>query len=67
MLGTGYFADDAFLSTGQFGNETLLTNALRILTDMEIGTSIPSRNVSQEYLTVTSSQAVFWGMYKTRC
>ncbi len=60
-VSTGYLLDDAFLSTGQFGNGELFLNAISWLEGKDSGLSIPARNVSQTYLTVTASQAIFWG------
>ncbi|MDK2807785.1 MAG: gliding motility-associated transport system permease protein gldG [Clostridiales bacterium] len=60
-IGTGYLLDDTFTSTGQLGNETLFLNSVSWLSDTESGLSIPERSVTQTYLTVTPSSAIFWG------
>ncbi|MFA9463339.1 MAG: Gldg family protein [Velocimicrobium sp.] len=60
-VSSGYLLDDTFLSTGQFGNGDLFLNSISWLEDTNSGLSIPARNVSQTYLTVNPSQAVFWG------
>ncbi len=60
-VSTGYLLEESFLSTGQFGNEELFLNAISWLEGSDSGLSIPARSVSQTYLTVSASQAIFWG------
>lgn len=59
---TSYLLDDSFLSTGQFGNDKLFLNSITWLDDMESSLSIPSRSVSQTYLSITAPQTIFWGI-----
>lgn len=62
VYSSAYLMDEAFTSTGQFGNSDLLINTINWMNEFDAGLSIPERSVSQTYLSVTPSQVVFWGV-----
>lgn len=58
----GFLLDDEILGGGQYGNETFFLHAISWLEGEDITSSIPSKPLTQVYLTVSPSQAVFWGV-----
>lgn len=60
IYSSAYLLTDDFLSTGQFGNEELILNTINWMADTGKGVSIPIKSITQNYLTVTGGQAVFY-------
>lgn len=62
VYSSGYLLDDEFLATGQFGNEAIVLNTISWMTDTEKGLSIPVKSITQNYLTLTAGQVIFYSV-----
>lgn len=63
VFSTPFLVDDSFLSTAQFGNDTLFLNTVSWMSGgVENNLSIPAKNLGNSYLTVEPSEVVFLGM-----
>ena len=62
VLSSSYFLADAILSTGQYGNAYMMTEAISYMTSGKAGLSIPTRSLVQQYVVTSNSAITFWAV-----
>lgn len=62
VYSSDYILTESMLATNQFGNGDLMLNAVSWMTELEEAVHIPSKNIEQNYIAVTSSQAGGWAL-----
>lgn len=61
LASSNIIADD-FMQYDMYGNATLINNIISYLGGQETGLSIPSRSLSEAYITPTSASVVTWSL-----
>ena len=60
VFSSSYFLDQSTVSYNLYGNSTVLVNAIDWAVELENSISIPSKNIEQTYLTMSSAEANTW-------
>ncbi|MDO5293599.1 MAG: GldG family protein [bacterium] len=62
VLSSSNLIADDFMQYDMYGNATLVNNIISYLGGQETGLSIPSRSLSEAYITPTSANVVMWSI-----
>ncbi|MBR5473971.1 MAG: GldG family protein [Lachnospiraceae bacterium] len=60
VFSSNFFLDQSTVSYNLYGNSTVLVNAIDWAVELENSISIPSKNIEQTYLTMSSAEANTW-------
>lgn len=61
VFGSFEAANGSFLSSEQYGNRSVMVNAINWMSDAETKTlSIPTRSIAESYVEVPSGDRIFW-------
>lgn len=62
VYSSDHIMTESMLATNQFGNGDLMLNAVSWMAELEETVHIPSKNIEQNYIAITSSQAGGWAL-----